>query len=518
MVLASIPFYVILVATSTVVLCQEYEVVQTAVGKIRGLVETVGEDKVFNFRGIPFAKPPIGDLRFRKPQPYGSWDYTLDATKDTSPCMQMTEFGGMKFVTNDDISEDCLVLNIHVPRDISISQNKAVMVWIHGGGFFAGQGSWYNGSELAVKGDVIVVTVNYRLGIFGFLSTFDEACPGNFGLWDQILALQWVKSNIAAFGGDPSLITIFGESAGGMSVSLQTLIPYNKGLFQRAIAQSGVANTAKLATDNKVLFDFFVQKGYCMDIPLENTHALMQCFRQMSSVQLQNISMEVMMNQMSNMEFNPILGPAIDDDLFKVDLRKLFSTELSNEMTFFRSLDYMTGTTDGEGSLLMMMLPMLADKYQMNITEGIPSSVICEVYAPKFADTFFDGALGAADALCNKNKVDSSRENYLEQQGKNLVNLFGDLLFVSPTIKTLKAHEQENSNAKTYHYSFSVDRDFNELGVFRPPWFQRSGHGTELIYLFGQQGMAGVNLTYSDEDLKLADVMMKYWSNFAKYG
>lgn len=517
MTLLASPLHIIFAATCTIVLCQEYEVVQTAVGKIRGLVETVGKEKVFNFRGIPFAKPPIGDLRFRKPQPYGPWDYTLDATKDASPCMQTLNFGGLKFVTNDEISENCLVLNIHVPGKISNSQNKAVMVWIHGGGFFIGQGSWYNASELALKGDVIVVTVNYRLGIFGFLSTFDEASPGNYGLWDQILALQWVKSNIAAFGGNPSLMTIFGESAGGISVSLQTLIPYNKGLFQRAIAQSGVANTAKLATKSRAVYDFFAQQGDCNDISQENTHTWVQCLRQLPAAKLLNVSMEVMKHHMTKMDFNMILGPALDGDLFKADPRDLFSDTSSEEQKFFRSLDYMAGTTDGEGSLLLMMLPMLAEKYQMNITEGVPTSVICEVYTPKFANVYYNGARGAADALCSKCKVDNSKENYLAQQGENLMNLYGDLLFVGPTIKTLKEHEKKNPKAKTYHYVFTADRDFSEMGIHRPPWYQRSGHGTELLYLFGSNGLTGVyNLT--DSELKLTDVMIKYWSNFAKYG
>ncbi|ESO83465.1 hypothetical protein LOTGIDRAFT_133444, partial [Lottia gigantea] len=142
-------------------------------------------------------------------------------------------------VTNQSI--DCLRLNVYVPRTMNPKTPRAVMVFIHGGEYLYGQGMRYDGSLLAVHGHVVVVTINYRIGAYGFLSTNDSVLPGNLGLWDQLLALKWVKDNIAAFGGDSNRITVFGSGAGAYSIGMQLLYENNTGLFQRAILQSGVA-------------------------------------------------------------------------------------------------------------------------------------------------------------------------------------------------------------------------------------------------------------------------------------
>ncbi|KAJ8310832.1 hypothetical protein KUTeg_012697 [Tegillarca granosa] len=271
-----------LLACATYTLCQEYKTVTTCSGPVKGIVEYRGNKKVYNFRGIPYAKPPIGDLRFRKPEPIGSWGNELDATHYGAPCVQMQEYWNVLIGGN--VSEDCLYLNIYVPNNISMTNKMAVMVWIHGGGYTLGEGAVYDGSNFAIKGDVIIVTFNYRLGIFGFLNTNDKESPGNFGLWDQNMVFQWVKSNIEAFGGNPSAITIFGESAGGMSVSYHTLIPYNKGLFQRAIVQSGTAFSSPVltASKNKDFMNFINGKLNCTSPTQFNTSEFVQCLKRKS--------------------------------------------------------------------------------------------------------------------------------------------------------------------------------------------------------------------------------------------
>jgi carboxylesterase type B len=211
---------------------------------IMGLNTTYEGDTVYQFRGIPYAAPPVGSLRFHKPNPAIPWHGWLDATNYKSVCMQDRTIPVNTGLNRYTMSEDCLQLNIYVPMSVSNHGNKGgkpVMVWVHGGAFTIGTSITYDGSFLALQGDVIVVTVNYRLGFFGFYSTGDSASPGNYGLWDQRQAFQWTKDNIAVFGGDPEKITIFGESAGGFSVSLQALYPSNRGLFRRVIAQSGPA-------------------------------------------------------------------------------------------------------------------------------------------------------------------------------------------------------------------------------------------------------------------------------------
>ena len=221
--------------------------VSTVGGKVQGFEK----DGVQQFRGIPYAAPPVGARRFKPPAPAVPWDDVLDCTGHRASAAQAV--GGMEAFLGGSgsripTSEDCLYLNVFTPA--ADDGARPVMLWIHGGAFVSGSGSvpWYNGARLATQGDVVVVTINYRLGAFGFLYLGDVlgdeyATSGNCGLLDQVAALEWVRDNIAAFGGDPAKVTIFGESAGGMSVGTLLGTPAAHGLFRGAIAQSGAART-----------------------------------------------------------------------------------------------------------------------------------------------------------------------------------------------------------------------------------------------------------------------------------
>ncbi|RAR44086.1 carboxylesterase/lipase family protein [Paenibacillus sp. MDMC362] len=217
-------------------------VVQTKAGRIQGS----SENGVRVWKGIPYAKPPVGPLRFRAPVPPDPWDGIKDATAFSPMCLQPLEstssmLGGGVTKT---VSEDCLYLNVWAPLNTP-AEPLPVMVWIHGGTFVTGAGSLpsYNGTPFVLRGDVIVVTINYRLGPLGFLhlSPYGESFSSNTGLLDQIAALQWVRDHIAGFGGDPERVTVFGESAGSMSIAALLAMPAAKGLFHRAIMQSGAA-------------------------------------------------------------------------------------------------------------------------------------------------------------------------------------------------------------------------------------------------------------------------------------
>ena len=207
--------------------------VMTDKGPVRG---TLAQDHR-EFLGIPYAAPPTGELRWKAPAPHAAWTTALDASLFGPTCAQPIT------VLTYNNSEDCLYLNIYSPN--TPRRLLPVMVWIHGGSFVIGSGQWTDGSMLAVKGQVVVVTINYRLGPFGFLTdkVLDDENPhhvsGNYGLLDQQAALKWVKRNIARFGGNPARVTIFGESAGGISVALQMIAPGAAGLFGRAINESG---------------------------------------------------------------------------------------------------------------------------------------------------------------------------------------------------------------------------------------------------------------------------------------
>jgi para-nitrobenzyl esterase len=211
--------------------------VVTDTGVLRG-AEGAG---VREFKGIPFALPPVGNLRFSPPLPQTRWAGTLDATKYKSPCPQVARYGQ----TDASDNEDCLYLNITVPvappPARGVQQGKPVIVWIHGGAYVGGSADIYPLDYFSRLGDVIIVSINYRLGVFGFMAhpAFDPAHNGSLGLEDQREALRWVKRNIGAFGGDPHNVTIAGESAGAASVCMQLIAPREAaGLFQKAIIQS----------------------------------------------------------------------------------------------------------------------------------------------------------------------------------------------------------------------------------------------------------------------------------------
>jgi para-nitrobenzyl esterase len=219
---------------------------QTRVNTDNGVVQGTEQSGIRSFKGIPFAAPPVGDLRWKEPQPAAKWRDARQAAQFGPRCMQAPIYSDMVFRSNG-VSEDCLYLNVWTPASGS-NARLPVLVYFFGGGFAAGDGSEprYDGENMARKG-IVALTVNYRLGVFGFLAhpVLTKESPhhasGNYGLLDQAAALRWVQKNIAAFGGDPTKVTIAGESAGSISVSVQMASPLSKGLIAGAIGESGAS-------------------------------------------------------------------------------------------------------------------------------------------------------------------------------------------------------------------------------------------------------------------------------------
>ncbi|MDB5438727.1 MAG: Carboxylesterase, type [Caulobacteraceae bacterium] len=204
-------------------------VVRVSGGTLRG----AAAGGVVRYRAIPYAAPPIGALRWAAPRPASRWVGVRDATQSAQPCAQ-----------GKSANEDCLYLDITAPADARPSAKKPVMVWLHDGGLSAGSGSTYDPNRLVTQGDVVVVTVDFRLNIFGFLAIDGLPASGDFGLQDQQAALRWIRANIAKFGGDPANITLFGQSGGAIAVCAQLTAPGARGLFQKAIMQSGGCGTS----------------------------------------------------------------------------------------------------------------------------------------------------------------------------------------------------------------------------------------------------------------------------------
>lgn len=214
----------------------------TVVRTEQGLVRGVSHGAYTTFGGLPYAAPPTGPLRWQAPAPAASWQGVRDATAPAQRCVQMpapgTDAGGVVG------SEDCLYLNVTVPAKKPAGGHRPVLVWMHGGAFLGGSGSDYGAERLAVQGDAVVVTVNYRLGVFGYFGHAGLGSAPPFGLADQQAALRWVRANAGRFGGDPGKVTLFGESAGALSICAHLTSPTAAGLFQRAILQSGSCLTS----------------------------------------------------------------------------------------------------------------------------------------------------------------------------------------------------------------------------------------------------------------------------------
>ncbi|XP_043238856.1 venom carboxylesterase-6-like isoform X1 [Amphibalanus amphitrite] len=257
----------------------EGPIISTQNGDIRGeILKSFLGNEFASFKGIPYGAPPLGSLRFRPPEPHGGWQGVRNATEHGSKCLQFNTFSGA--LEGD---EDCLFLNVYTARLPTATEKVRlpVLVWLHGGAFIFGDGdaSPLFGPEYFMDQQVVLVTINNRLGPFGFLTTGDEAAPGNYGLHDQRLALQWVRDNIAAFGGDPNQVTLFGESAGGAGVGLHVLSPLSKGLFARAISQSG-ASFCNFAASGEPQGDLAMRHAELLRCPSGSSQDVVTCLRE----------------------------------------------------------------------------------------------------------------------------------------------------------------------------------------------------------------------------------------------
>ena len=319
-------------------------IAETTAGQVAGATE----DGLEVFRGIPYAAPPVGDLRFRAPQPHPGWQGVRDAT-EFGPIAPQISNDGLEALLGSfpqPQSEDCLFLNVWTP---GLEGSRPVMVWIHGGGFTIGSGSepYYAGATLAARGDAVVVTINYRLGALGFLHA-PALGETNFGMRDQAAALQWVRDNIANFGGDPDNVTIFGESAGGMSVAALMASPEAAGLFHRAIPQSGAAHHTMALADAETIGASFLER---LGVASDDTEAL------------RSLPLETILEKQGEMEaemFAEIAGgsaaqmrfrPAVDGEFLTTHAINAIADGQS------QSVQTLVGHLDEEWKLFTAMMP-----------------------------------------------------------------------------------------------------------------------------------------------------------------
>ncbi|XP_048759521.2 uncharacterized protein LOC125669117 [Ostrea edulis] len=475
--------------------------IHTQLGNVTGLIKSTPNGEIYRFTGIPFGKAPVGSQRFRKPQPFGVWNETLDATKFGPACMQSYP------IYDNDLSEDCLQLNIYVPFNVSKDAQRTVMVFIHGGGYMAGSGISYDGSRIASNGNVIVVTINYRLGMFGFPSLKNSDVDENVAIWDQMLALNWIKENIEDYGGNSFDVTIFGQSAGGFSVNLLMLIPRNKGLFHRAIIESGATNSPMAFKTSSTVGRTIGENAGCNQL---NQTKFLQCLRSLNADVIVNKTVEYSANPGFDVFSELVWTPVLDGDLFKRTPVELLQHKSSEEFNFFESIDMITGTCDMEGAFVITAGSIYQKQFHFNMSDGIPKQFLCSGMIPNFVRIYFKNSSSISDSICQQYSSEDKTT-----QSLNVIHFQTDVSFFVPAAVSSKAHAS-NRKSNTYQFIFSEDIRFYYRNF--PDWFHGAGHGNELTFLFDTRNMLARNFSLSTNQTAFALQLIKYWTNFAKTG
>jgi para-nitrobenzyl esterase len=419
------------------------------------------------FKGIPFAAPPVGPLRWREPMPVPSWKGVRAATQYQSACAQPDMGWNSSLVPT--ASEDCLYLNVWTPR-VDRAARLPVMVWIHGGAFAGGSGTdpMFDGGRLSARG-VVLVTLNYRLGVLGFFSHPQlglgvNAASGNFGLLDQIAALQWVRDNIERFGGDPAAVTIFGQSAGGGSVVALLTSPLARGTFRSAIVESGATLGPQPATTlaaAQAIGEKFADKASLEQLRALSTHDLMQRWGAFIAGGPQGPPIQS--------------GPIVDGHVLTEEPTAAFAAGREQKVPLIIG----NNAREGFGRIPDAQLPRIIQGFY-----GQDAAAVLPEYAP--SSGMQQSALG------------TPANQWLT-----------DTTFRCGAVITAERHSA--TGARVYSYQFEQSL----------PGHPEEGaqHSFELPYVFGNllnQGVLGG--AYSASDRALSDAMVDYWTNFAKAG
>ncbi|CAG2174984.1 unnamed protein product [Oppiella nova] len=454
--------------------------VNTTSGLVRGQTIKLLDKSIDQFLGIPYAVPPLGSLRFAKPEPIKDpLPDIIDATKPKHSCMQTI----IPVVPGLNASEDCLVLNIWSPSSPS-NESKAVMFWIHGGALVLGSvfQDYYDGSVLATH-DVVIVSTNYRLGLFGFLYGDREDAPGNVGFYDQLLALKWVRDNIHAFGGDRDQITIFGEDAGSWSVSAHILSPLSKGLFKRAIMQSGAHMYNKDRDVVSKLEALSDAKQLAKRLNCSETEDWLQCLRKVKA------------NELSMYSKNPTF-PVLGNQFLPISAQKAFADNKFNS-----DIDLMAGVTRDEGSVFISgFVPNIDNMTLQDFMAGV-----------KALDVMYHGI--EIQEIAEYYHQNSSWSLFLRYAFSGLT---GDIIVVCPTYTFAKQFAIAIKDShRVYFYQLRdaseafapfMKCDINTMGIC---------HGMDIPFVFG---LPFIRPGYLPKDVDLSKRVMDMWTKFAKTG
>lgn len=461
----------ILVATSIIIFtaCNSIEPVTETVKVEEGLLQGIVENGVMVFKGVPFAKPPVGELRWRPPQPPDSWEGVRKADKYSANAMQIMvdEYGPWtaEYQPKGVASEDGLYLNIWTTAK-SQDEKRPVVMYIPGGAFINGSGNVpvYNGANLANKG-LVVITINYRVGVIGFLAHHEltkeseHNSSGNYGLMDQMQALKWIKKNITAFGGDPDKITIMGQSAGASSVNYLTASPLAKGLFIRAIPLSG--SNASMGPDMTLTSAEKTGAGFAKDMGASSIDEL----RAMPADEL---------TKDANNEYR--FAPIIDGWYLPESGDEIFAEGKQNDVTT------LTGWVADEGSFNDNYGKIPAEEFKKQVKRQ----------AGKYADEILKLYPASTEAEASRSQKEFA----------------SDIRLISMYKWAVKRNQTAKTDMYTYIFTHQQPGETKEKYL--------AFHSSELPYVFDNLNQSP--RPWTEEDRKIAEIMSNYWVNFISTG
>ncbi|BES99947.1 Esterase [Nesidiocoris tenuis] len=470
------------------------EVIHTRLGDLEGKIKTSRDGREYSaWTKIPYAKPPVGNLRLANPEPFGKWKGVLNATENPPMCTQGSLFK-LPRITGAG-QEDCLYLSVYKPN--IEAKNLPVLFYVHGGGFLLGHPGSENMANYLMDENVILVTTTYRLGPLGFLSLNDKDLPGNFGLKDQALALRWVYENIEDFGGDPESITVFGESAGGASVHHLLLSPLTRDMVSKAYAMSGVIQNAwsnfkpSLIKSNteKVIDALNCKKGSVREI--------LECLRAIKDPFVVTDAMNVIDNRdMDICSFGPTFEPAAPGAFATEDLSGAVSTKPL--VLSFAAAEYL---------LYVFVQSMAKSDQPQRIKKNL------DAYTRNVISYAWDDE----EKLATAAKI--LRDHYFKSEEANDIflesaKLQQDVAFVYPALEVAETHQ-----GPKWVYQMVHRGEVSILDLFGKIDSKVAAHADDVLYLLDQRDKyTQANASMNEVDKRISKQMVKFLVNFAKHG
>ncbi|XP_014292971.1 juvenile hormone esterase [Halyomorpha halys] len=482
--------YLLVILSTTAVFAHDPQVVQTAQGKLRGFKATSRSGRPFlSFASIPFAKPPVGPLRFQPPQEPEPWEGIRNAT-DLGPwCIQynMYDIPPATFGV-----EDCLYLAVHTHN----TRGRApVMFHLHGGGFISGNGPHKTDPRYLMDEDVVIVDINYRLGIMGFLSFEDEVMPGNQGMKDQVMALRWVKKNIAKFGGDPNRVTLVGESAGAGSVYHHTVSPLSRGLFHGGIAESGSSYAMWCVTPPGLAKEYAQKLAGLVSCPKGNSKEAVACMMKKDAKELVGHMEDYRIWQIDPLIlFLPVLEPAGPGAFITGPINKWQHNPVPLLM----------GTTSAEGLLrtgYFLYYNMDFKWYDDNFERLAPVSHM-----------YFATASNPNEVTRKIREFYYGNKPISLNDWVNVTNTYTDSWF---THGIFEGADKHTGDVYFYYFDYRGEYSFFPAEGNTTQYAIGAAHTDEILYIWYNKNFAS---DLKGKDVELSKKLVKIWTDFAKHG